>query len=148
MTDENKLDDPSENASEQASDDSQELTTSQLKFVHAMLENNTIREAAQHAKISERTAYRYLNTPLVKDAIDTARTEIFETSMSEMKHAVKQAVRTLKRHLNNDETPPNAQIRAAQIIIEQTIELQKISTLEKQIADIEAKIRGINEQHR
>lgn len=126
----------------QHQDQTQPLNTKQRAFVAAMLTSPSIVAAAREADIAEKTAHQWLKLPSIQDALDDAHRNLFNTSLSELRGAARQAIKTLTRHMTDDETPPHAQIRAAAIILEQSIALHKISELEKKIAELENLVKG------
>jgi hypothetical protein len=118
------------------------LSTKQQTFVLALLSARNLRDAARLASIGERTAYRWMELEAVKTAYVAAQQDVFNAGLLTLKLAIDKAVKTLERHLEAEETPPGAQIRAAQIIIEQSIELHKLAELEAKIADLEARLEA------
>lgn len=117
------------------------LSAKQQTFVLAMLTSPSIVAAAKETGVAEKTAHQWLKLPHVKEALDDARREVFESSLAELKLAVRLAVKTLTKHLKDDDTPAAAQIRAAQIVIEQAVELYKIGELERKVAELEQLVK-------
>lgn len=90
--------------------------TNKEKTVNALLNTNSITEAAKACKLSEATIYRYLGNEDFQKEYRNARRLLVESSIGQIQKATAEAVQTLKRNLYCEN--PNAEIRAAQIIIE------------------------------
>lgn len=90
--------------------------TNKEKAVNALLNTNSITEAAKACKLSEATIYRYLNDETFQKEYRKARRSLVETSIGQIQKACGEAVETLKRNLHCEN--PNAEIRSAQIILD------------------------------
>lgn len=90
----------------------------QTRFFTALLSSPTIAEAAQTAEISVTTAWRIMRLPSFQQEFRALRRELVERALSELQSAAGEAVAALRRNLNCGN--PSAEIRAAQIILEQS----------------------------
>lgn len=115
----------------------QELTKKQHAFIHAMLTKKSIATAARASAVSESTARRWLRLPAVARAYEQAQNELFTEGLSALKSVVGKASATLARHLDNKGTAPSVQVRAAQIILEQAINVHRVIELEQRLAALE-----------
>jgi phage terminase small subunit len=115
------------------------LTPKQYTFLALLLAPMTITEAAKKAGIAERTAYRWVNDPIFKQTLDASQANLFEQGMNALKSKFVNAVKTLDSNLAAMQSAD--QIRAAKIIIEQTIAnehlVDRIASLEAQVAQQE-----------
>lgn len=112
------------------------LTPKQQTFITAYLTPGlTIEAAAKVAGIAEKTAYRYLKLPSVQEGIKQARADIYQQAIFGLVHLVEKSVDTLERNLDAPDAP-GVQVRAAQIILERTTEIFKLSELEKDLAEV------------
>lgn len=120
------------------------LTARQETFITALLSAPSIIEATRIAGIGEKTGRRWLQLPHVQAAYQAAQREVFDSSLTTLKLAVHDAVSTLSKLMKDEETPATSRIRAAQIILEQSIELHKMSELEQKIAELEQLVKERN----
>lgn len=113
------------------------LTPKQYKFLSLLLAPMTITEAAEQSGISESTAYRWLNDPTFKQALEASKSDLFNQGMDALKGKFVKAVQTLDRNMDADQAAD--QIRSAKTVIEQVIANQKlidkIAELEAQLAE-------------
>jgi phage terminase small subunit len=115
--------------------ENESLTPKQYKFLSLLLASKTVADAAKEAGIAESTAYRWLNDPMFKQVLEASKSNLFEQGMSALQAKFVNAVQALERNLNAEQA--TAQIRAAQVIIEQTIANQH---LVERIAELEARL--------
>lgn len=90
--------------------------TNKEKALNALLNRNSIADAAKECGLSEPTIYRYLADAEFSDEYANARRRIVEASVSALQQATTEAVETLRRNLTCDN--PQAEIRAAQLILD------------------------------
>jgi phage terminase small subunit len=117
-----------------------ELTRKQETFLLAYLTQPTLIKACEVAGITDDTGRRWLRLPHVKEALTNLRKEVLDTALDGLVRNIDKAVLTLARHLDAEETPAGSQIRAAQIMLEQSIEHAKASELEQKIADLSRRL--------
>ena len=116
----------------------QETTTpKQDKLIAALLAGNTIVEAATIAGCNETTAHAWLKLPSVQEAYTEAKHHVFDEALSQLMLDTGEARTTLKAMMKDASVPPNTRVRAAQIILEQAIDIHKVSELEQKIAKLE-----------
>ena len=89
------------------------------KALAALLESATITEAAKKCELSEKTLRRYLEDAEFQKEFRAARRQIVESAVSALQQAANEAVETLRRNLTCDN--PQAEIRAAQIILDNVL---------------------------
>ncbi len=90
--------------------------TNKEKALNALLNTNSIKDAAKACKLSEATIYRYLEDEAFQKEYRNARRSLVETSIGQIQKAASEAGQTLIRNLHCEN--PNAEIRSAQIILE------------------------------
>jgi phage terminase small subunit len=117
------------------------LTAKQETFILAMLSAPSIVEAARIAGIGEKTGRRWLKLPHVHQAYQAAQQEVFEDCLTTLKLTMHDAVLTLRQAIKDTEIPASTRVRAAQIIIEQALELHKVAELEQQIAELQELVK-------
>ena len=100
------------------------------KVLSALLQSNSVAEAAKISGIAERTIYRYLNEKDFQTEVRAARRSVVETSIGQIQGAASEAVETLKKNLHCGN--PSAEIRAAQIILENSVKgIEMLDILER-----------------
>ena len=112
-----------------------ELTAKQEKAIAALLDRPTIREAAQSVNVGEATLWRWLQEPEFQRAYRTARRQVVEHSISELQSATSEAVAALKRNLTCGNQ--SVEVRAAQIILEQSVKAVELVDLAERVEEIE-----------
>lgn len=116
----------------------------QERFILAYLAANNIAIAARTAGINESTAHKWLKQEPVKEALKAAQKQLFEQELSALMRIVSKAIETLDRNMDGEEVLPSSQIRAAQIVLEQSIGIYKMSELEKEIDELK-RVLGMKE---
>ncbi len=124
-----------------------ELSSKQTLFVAALLAGHTVLVAAKASGIAEMTAHRWLKDPRVQDAIKQARHQAFDTALSRLMDVTSEAIDTLASVMRDKEAPRGVRIRAAQLLLENAIEVHKMSELEQKIAALSALVEEM-ENHR
>ena len=89
------------------------------KALTALLTTSSVKDAATQSGLSEETIYRYLRDDDFKSEYQNRQSQIVEGVVSSLKQTALEAVETLRRNLNCDN--PQAEIRAAQIILENVL---------------------------
>jgi phage terminase small subunit len=118
------------------------LTHKQEMLILALLSNKTAQAAARIAGVSEKTAQRWLKLPHVRQAYQEAQKRVFEQALTGLLNHVDTAIGTLARNMTNKRTPPSTQVRAAQIVLEQSLTLYKMNEMEARIAELERMLSG------
>lgn len=117
--------------------DQSALTAKQEAFLTAYLACSNITIAAQSAGMADKTARRLVKQPAFQKVYQTAKRDIFNHALEGLCAHVDTAIQTLIRHMTNEETPPGTQIRAAQIYLDQALNVHKMSELEEKYAELE-----------
>jgi hypothetical protein len=116
------------------------LTAPQARFLAELVKARTILDAAKATGTSETTARRWLALPHVQAAYRAMRHELVDSAVTGMQNASRAAVATLVKNLTAES--PAAQIRAAQVLIENVIQatqmdlvLERLGRLEERVAE-------------
>lgn len=112
----------------------------------ALLSTTSIKDAAKKSKVSARTIYRYLEDESFKAEYRSARRALYESAIGQVQATIGESIETLQKALKCG--VPNAEIRAAQILLEfstksfeTTDVLERLEQLEAMQADAGAKTR-------
>ncbi len=111
------------------------LSAKQEKTIVALLEKPTIREAALSANVSEATIWRWLQEREFQRAYRAARRQVVEHAISELQTATAAAVSALKRNLTCGNQA--VEVRAAQIILDQSVKAVELVDLTERIETLE-----------
>ena len=90
--------------------------TNKEKALNALLNTNSIADAAKACGLSEKTLYRYLEDEDFQKEYRKARRSLVERSIGQIQTATSEAVETLRRNLHCEN--PSVEVRAAQIILD------------------------------
>lgn len=112
------------------------VTHKQEVFLLSYISLPTLAAACKAAGISDETGRRWLKLPEVQAAYKQMREDYLDQSLALLVSLTGAAIRTLARNLKED-APPAVQVRAAQLLLEQSIEQHKMSELEQKIAMLE-----------
>ena len=86
--------------------------------------------------MAEVTLWRWLQLPDFQASYRTARRQVVERAVSELQAACGEAVETLKRNLHCEN--PAVEIRAAHIILEQSVSGIELMDLQERVERLEA----------
>lgn len=118
--------------------------TNKEKALTALLECVSIADAAKHCGLSQETLYRYLRDQAFVSDYRNARRQVVENSITQLQQASGEAVGTLRRNLTCEN--PNAEIRAAQIILDNAIKGVELVDVIERLEQIENAIETENQK--
>lgn len=111
------------------------ITPKQEQFISLLLEGLSISDAATTCKVNESTAYRWLKQATFQSAYEAMRKRLLNHSLTALQLRFDKAVKTLDRHLDSPKTIPRDQIKAAEVVVDKTIQTAQ---LVERIAELEA----------
>ena len=109
-------------------------------LVVALAEGCTQRDAAQAARMSERTVRRRLDDPAFRQRITAARTERYQNAIAVTTHNADVAVATIVRIATEGQSESN-RLRAAQLLLGLAKELVQPEELTDRIDALEDRVR-------
>lgn len=118
------------------------LTSKQEALIAAMLETPKISQAALKAGIPHQTARRWVRLPAFQSAYKAAQRDLFDRALNGLMLKVDRAIETLDTVMGDEEAPAGARLRAAQIILEQAIQVHKMADLEAKYNELEQFIKS------
>jgi phage terminase small subunit len=118
-----------------------ELTVHQKRFALQVAILNNVAAAARMCSISERTARRWYDLPLVREYIQELHDQAFGAAMQLLEVLTLSAVSMLNEAMNSEHTENAHKLRAAQIILDRGIEAHKIKLLETRLAELEHRLK-------
>lgn len=119
--------------------ESGKITVKQEHLIQALLEGLSVSAAAERCQVAERTAYRWVSEPDFEKAYLQARRHLVDRSLAKLHQKFDRAVQTVDRHLDAAKTIPRDQVKAAEIIIDKTIQTAE---LERRIEELEAELEA------
>ena len=114
------------------------LTARQRKAIAALLASPTVSSAAETAGVSRSQLERWRRQPAFRAALAQAEADIIEEAARQLLKLQGTAIRVIARVMLDDNSHAGVRIRAAQLIVENTLRLREIVSLEERIAALEA----------
>lgn len=124
---------------------SKKMERKKEKVIACLIAQPTIALAAQEAKISQSTMFRWLRDPEFQVAYRRAKKEIVGHALTQVQKSVTKAVDTLLDVMGNGEVE-SAKVSAAKTILELAIRAVEIEDLEERIEALEERMMD-NEHH-
>jgi HEAT repeat protein len=128
------------------------MTTNREQRRHILLTTlacgATVAVAAKQAGITERTAYRYLADPAVRQELDALQDETNQRAAARLQSTAPQAIKNLLEAQNSD-APPGVRRRAARRLLELGQRYREAITIEKRLVALEKQLpEAPSEGHR
>jgi hypothetical protein len=116
-------------------------TPKQDTFIQAQLAGNSIVASAKIAGCNEKTAHAWLKLPSVQKAYRDAQHVLFNEALAGLMLDVGEARATLLAIMKDSEATPSVRVRAAQILLEQSIQIHKCSEIEAKLTELESLVK-------
>lgn len=114
-----------------------QLEQKQEKAISALLQAQSIREAAKESGIAEATLHRWLKEESFKEAYRAAKREVVQHALCKLQRSAGKAVKVLIDIAEDEKTPASARVSAAKVILETSLKAVEYEDLEKRISEIE-----------
>lgn len=118
------------------------LSGKKKKFVMACLTNHTVSLAAQEAGISERTAYRYLKEPVVRQALSEVMDDELTRAVGVAVGGMCSSLATLESIHRDNRLAPGARVAAARAILDNATKLREEQDIARRIVELENLLSG------
>ena len=115
----------------------QKMEQKQDRAISALLQAETIREAAKEAGLAEATLHRYLKDEGFREAYREAKREIVNHAICFLQRSTGKAVKALVGIIEDMGAPATARVTAAKTILEMALKGVELEDLEKRIAQLE-----------
>lgn len=112
-----------------------EISAKQEKLIGLLLTERTIDAACQKAKVNAATYWRWMKDDDFLREYRRMRRGILENTVAKLQSSTYQAIDTLERNLNCEN--PASEIRAAQIILEQSLKGLELLDVENRLENLE-----------
>ena len=107
------------------------------RAISALLQAESLREAAKGAGISETTLHRWLKDEAFQTAYRAAKREVVNHAICRLQRSSGQAVETLEGVMKDEDNPATSRVSAAKIILEMALKGVEVEDLEKRIVNLE-----------
>jgi len=117
-----------------------ELSSKQSKFVDALLVGASVVVATKTAGISPRTAARWRKEQVILAELQARRKAQFNETLDAFRAGLPSAMALVLETIKNKDAPYAVRLRAAQIWIEQALEIHKMEELEARLRALEERL--------
>lgn len=118
------------------------LSTRQRRFVAALLQSSTIRDAAKAAHVGEATAWHYLASPQVRQEINRRTDGMITQASAGLLTEMAEARATLLEVMRNGKASDAARVSAAGKVLDAGMRLFELVALAERVTELERKIGG------
>ena len=112
----------------------------QERAISALLQAESICQAAKLAGISEATLHRWLKDTSFQEIYRAAKREVVSHAICQLQRSAGKAAKTLLEIAEEKDNPASARVSAVKTILEMSLKAVEFEDLEKRIAEIEKKI--------
>ena len=113
-----------------------QLTTKHRRFIVALLEQPTIKEAAQAAGISERAAHNWLADSDFRAELDAAEAALIEAVSRQISTAADEATQVLRGVMTDEDSTVGEKIRAARAVLTALPQLRLLGSIERKLSEL------------
>lgn len=117
--------------------ENERLSAKQQRAIEALLTEPTTRAAAEAAKVSEATIFRWLAEPVFAAAYREARGRLLESTLTALQAASADAVTCLRDVINDKAAQVSARVSAAKTVIELGLKARETLEVEERLAYLE-----------
>lgn len=120
--------------------DSGRVSAKKRRLVAALASSRTVKDAADKAKIAERTAWRYLADPAVKAELAAGQDVLLTMATRGLVEDMQTARMVLKAVMLDRDSPPSARVSAARAILEASLRFAEMVALAERVAALEERM--------
>lgn len=120
--------------------DKKPLSRRQTAFIEGMIESPTVRAAAEYARISESTGFRWLKKKEIREALSHAQDEVYRSAIGELKQNSVIACRTLIGTIR--QSTAEQQLKGIKILLDALLKYEEQQELRGMLIEIEEKLNG------
>jgi DNA-binding MurR/RpiR family transcriptional regulator len=110
----------------------------------ALIECDTIKEAAKAIGVGEATLFRWLQHKEFQDAYRDAKRKLVDQAITSLQKTSGMAVQVLKEIMRDPSKPASSRVTAARIVLENAVRAREIEDLERRVEQIERRMEGRN----
>jgi len=120
---------------------SRKFTRKQEEVIVALLSQRNVEEAARVAKVPPRTVYRWMKNPDFDREYRDAKRGAYSQAIARLNQMTSAAVSTLGKVMVDANTPASTKVRAADSILNHTIQAIEIEDIAARAASCRGKIQ-------
>lgn len=113
------------------------LNRKKEQAIVALLEEPTVRDAAERVKISPTTLYKWMALPEFEEAYREARHRAMGEAIARLQQASSKAVATLWEVMDDQEATPASRVTAARAVLELGMRGTEIEVIEVRLKQLE-----------
>lgn len=114
-----------------------DLTHRQQAAVRTLLACKSVAEAAQRARVGERTLYRWLADPAFRAALSAAEGDLLDAATRRLLALQEDAIGAFEAVLRDAHAAPSARLRAAQAVLDYLLKLRELRDVEQRLTALE-----------
>ncbi len=127
--------------------ENERLNTRQRRFVAAMLEAKSIRQACEMVDIAEVTGWRYLQDANVKRELSRYTDALLAQAATGLLADLVEARQTLREIMADREAADGARVSAARAVLDASLRLFELVSLSERVSELEQRIEGNDGQN-
>jgi hypothetical protein len=113
------------------------ISAKQQRAIMALLSTKSIAEAAQQAKIGERTLWRWLGDPMFRVYLAGAEADMLDAATRRLLQLQDGAIETVKTIMQDSEASAGVRLRAAQAVLDYLLKLRELRNVEQRLTALE-----------
>lgn len=115
----------------------EKLTRNMEKAVIALLNESTVKKAAEKAGISESTLYRWQQLPQFQELFNQMKAQSVSNATARLRNAMSLAVTTLEDVMRAERAPAMAKVIAAKSVLELGLDAVKTEEIQERMKQLE-----------
>jgi len=119
----------------------EKIEARQERAISALLQAQTMREAAKEAGISESTLLRWLHDETFMESYRKAKRQVVQLAICQLQRSAGKAAKVLLEVAEDKVNPASARVSAAKTILETSLKAVEIEDLEKRISHLEEALK-------
>lgn len=116
-------------------------TSTKDRAVTALITQPSIKAAAAYTGVTEKTMHKWLNDPEFSRRVQQAQLEVMQGVTKSIVNSGTQAIATLVEIMNDADNPAGARVTAARTVLDNTLKIFELQTIERRIEAIEKELR-------
>lgn len=116
----------------------QTLTSKQRKAIEGLLLTGNVAGAAEHARCTRDSIYRWTKQPAFTQALREAESAAMDAVSRRLLRLAETAADTLDEAMTGGATPPAVRVRGASVVLGALLRVCELATLESRLAELEA----------
>jgi hypothetical protein len=113
------------------------ISRTQERAIAALLTCPSVPEAAQKAKVAERSLYRWLNRDDFQAAYRKERRKVVNHAVTTIQAGMSEAVQTLRNVMEDSESPASSKVSAARAILDFGLKSAELEDLAERVEALE-----------